>query len=99
MQAQFDGIPVPCYVWHRTTDAFVLKRIEDGLRRAIARVASRVRLAQLGRAADLNVVAEGVETEDQLELLRTAGCGFVQGYLLGRPALPEQVIEALRVTA
>lgn len=44
-------------------------------------------------------MAEGVETEDQLELLRTAGCGFVQGYLLGRPALPEQVIEALRVTA
>jgi EAL domain-containing protein (putative c-di-GMP-specific phosphodiesterase class I) len=52
----------------------------------------------IGRAADLNVVAEGVETEDQLELLRTAGCGFVQGYLLGRPARPEQVIMALAPT-
>lgn len=52
----------------------------------------------IGRAADLNVVAEGVETEDQLELLRSAGCGFVQGYLLGRPALPEQVIQSLSAT-
>ncbi|MDA0137985.1 EAL domain-containing protein [Solirubrobacter sp. CPCC 204708] len=49
----------------------------------------------IGRAAELNVVAEGVETEDQLELLRAAGCGFVQGYLLGRPQPPEQMIAAL----
>jgi diguanylate cyclase (GGDEF)-like protein/PAS domain S-box-containing protein len=44
----------------------------------------------IGRAAELGVVAEGVETEDQLELLRAAGCRFVQGFLLGRPAPPEQ---------
>jgi EAL domain-containing protein (putative c-di-GMP-specific phosphodiesterase class I) len=37
-------------------------------------------------------VAEGVETSDQLELLRGAGCRYVQGFLLGRPAPPEQVI-------
>ena len=37
------------------------------------------------------VVAEGVETEEQLELLRACGCRYVQGYLLGRPAPPEQV--------
>ncbi|MDA0182141.1 EAL domain-containing protein [Solirubrobacter phytolaccae] len=49
----------------------------------------------IGRAADLNVVAEGVETEDQLELLRASGCGFVQGYLLGRPSPPEQVLQQL----
>jgi EAL domain-containing protein (putative c-di-GMP-specific phosphodiesterase class I) len=52
----------------------------------------------IGRAADLDVVAEGVETEDQLELLRASGCGFVQGYLLGRPALPEQVLQQLATT-
>ena len=44
----------------------------------------------IGRAAELGVVAEGVETEDQLELLRAAGCHFVQGFLLGRPVPPEQ---------
>jgi diguanylate cyclase (GGDEF)-like protein/PAS domain S-box-containing protein len=45
----------------------------------------------IGRAAELVVIAEGVETEDQLELLRSCGCTRVQGYLLGRPAAPEQV--------
>jgi diguanylate cyclase (GGDEF)-like protein/PAS domain S-box-containing protein len=45
----------------------------------------------IGRAAELTVIAEGVETEEQLELLRSCGCHRVQGYLLGRPAPPEQV--------
>jgi diguanylate cyclase (GGDEF)-like protein/PAS domain S-box-containing protein len=34
---------------------------------------------------DITVVAEGVETEQQLELLRAAGVQAVQGYLFGRP--------------
>ena len=33
-----------------------------------------------------------------VDLLRAAGCGFVQGYLLGRPSPPEQVLQALSVT-
>jgi diguanylate cyclase (GGDEF)-like protein len=36
-------------------------------------------------ALGLKVVAEGVETEGQLEVVRQAGCEAVQGYLLGRP--------------
>jgi diguanylate cyclase (GGDEF)-like protein/PAS domain S-box-containing protein len=39
----------------------------------------------LSRGLGLNIVAEGVETEQQLEALRNEGCGLVQGYLLGRP--------------
>ena len=35
----------------------------------------------------LQVVAEGVESEAQLELLRGLGCDFIQGYLLSRPRL------------
>jgi diguanylate cyclase (GGDEF)-like protein/PAS domain S-box-containing protein len=40
----------------------------------------------LAHGLGLPVVAEGVEREDQLELLRKAGYDLVQGFLLGRPA-------------
>jgi EAL domain-containing protein (putative c-di-GMP-specific phosphodiesterase class I) len=33
------------------------------------------------------VLAEGLETEDQLRLLRTEGCDEAQGYLWGRPTM------------
>ncbi|MCC6775809.1 MAG: EAL domain-containing protein [Hyphomicrobiales bacterium] len=39
----------------------------------------------LGRELDLAVLAEGVETTEQLEFLAGEGCAEVQGYLLGRP--------------
>ncbi|MDB5504177.1 MAG: Periplasmic sensor diguanylate cyclase/phosphodiesterase [Tardiphaga sp.] len=35
---------------------------------------------------DMSVTAEGVETPEQLEMLRTLGVNYAQGYLLGRPA-------------
>ena len=40
----------------------------------------------LGRGLDLPVVAEGVETKDQLAFLAREACHEVQGYLVGRPA-------------
>jgi diguanylate cyclase (GGDEF)-like protein len=40
---------------------------------------------RLGRDLGLAVVAEGVETLDQLEWLRAAGCTYGQGYLFARP--------------
>jgi diguanylate cyclase (GGDEF)-like protein/PAS domain S-box-containing protein len=39
----------------------------------------------LGRGLDLPVVAEGVETEEQLKFLAAEGCSEVQGYYVGRP--------------
>ena len=39
----------------------------------------------------LDVVAEGVETKEQLEFLRANNCRFIQGYLIGRPAPGEDV--------
>jgi predicted signal transduction protein with EAL and GGDEF domain len=39
----------------------------------------------LGRSLELTTVAEGVETQAQLEILRREGCEEMQGYLIGRP--------------
>jgi predicted signal transduction protein with EAL and GGDEF domain len=39
----------------------------------------------LGRQLDMGVVAEGVETEEQMEMLIALGCTHLQGYLFGRP--------------
>ncbi len=48
-------------------------------------------LLSLGERLNLNVVAEGVETEEELETLRRLGCRRVQGYLTGRPMPRERV--------
>lgn len=42
-------------------------------------------LVALAKSLDLAVVAEGVEREEELALVRDAGCDLVQGYLTGRP--------------
>ncbi|MBD8890586.1 putative bifunctional diguanylate cyclase/phosphodiesterase [Roseibium litorale] len=39
----------------------------------------------LGRSLDVLITAEGVETENQVTLLRAAGCHLVQGYFFGKP--------------
>jgi len=43
----------------------------------------------LARELKLRVVAEGVETKEQLHFLRSRLCGQFQGYLCSRPAPPE----------
>ncbi len=40
---------------------------------------------KLARWMNLSVVAEGVETQDQLDYLRKVGCDYVQGYFLAKP--------------
>ena len=46
-------------------------------------------VAGLGRSLRIGTVAEGIETEDQLLLVRAAGFTHVQGYLFGRPCPAE----------
>jgi diguanylate cyclase (GGDEF)-like protein/PAS domain S-box-containing protein len=44
-------------------------------------------VADLGRRLGIVVVAEGVETQEQLELVQREGCHEVQGFLIGRPGV------------
>ncbi|MEO6170863.1 MAG: EAL domain-containing protein [Lysobacter sp.] len=50
----------------------------------------------MGHSLGLLVVAEGVETDEQLTLLRESGCDEIQGYWLARPMPAEDVLPFLR---
>jgi EAL domain-containing protein (putative c-di-GMP-specific phosphodiesterase class I)/PAS domain-containing protein len=52
-------------------------------------------ILQLARALGRTAVAEGVETHAQREFLARAGCPLAQGFLLGTPAPPEDVVLSL----
>lgn len=45
----------------------------------------------MGHSMHLAVIAEGVETQQQLEFLRIEGCDFVQGYYINRPLSAQRV--------
>jgi EAL domain-containing protein (putative c-di-GMP-specific phosphodiesterase class I) len=47
---------------------------------------------RLGHELKINVVAEGVETEEQYQFLLEAGCNMVQGYLISKPLPLDQFI-------
>ncbi len=46
-------------------------------------------ILDIARYLKVSVVAEGVETEEQLAMLKNAGCDLVQGYYFSRPLPPE----------
>jgi diguanylate cyclase (GGDEF)-like protein/PAS domain S-box-containing protein len=48
----------------------------------------------MGHSLQMEVIAEGVETEDQMQVLRKLGCKCVQGFLLSHPSPPD-VIESI----
>lgn len=74
--SQLRGLPVD----EVKIDRSFIDRMDDERERALVDMVLRI-----GHVLGIDVVAEGVETEHQLEQLRELGCGLVQGYLLGRP--------------
>lgn len=50
-------------------------------------------VAALAQTLGLEVVAEGVETQTQFEVLSQLGCDYLQGYLLGRPMAPDALLD------
>jgi diguanylate cyclase (GGDEF)-like protein len=53
-------------------------------------------IVRFGGAMGLRTTAEGIESPDQWEELRTLGCDFGQGYHFSRPIEPDALIELLR---
>ena len=71
--------------------AFVANVGVDGFDQAIVRC-----MINLGRDLGIRITAEGIETLEQLALLRQFGCDVGQGFLFGRPMFPDDVPEFLR---
>ncbi len=53
-------------------------------------------IISMGHTLKLSVVAEGVETQKQLDFLKSAGCDYMQGFLFCQPVPPEQLGKLLR---
>lgn len=51
-------------------------------------------IIDLAKSLDLNVIAEGVETEEQKQIILNSGCQYIQGYLISK-AVPEAQIDQL----
>lgn len=76
------SLPMHTLKIDRSFTAEIAEPTAEG-RRALGIIRSFVALAE---AYNLSIVAEGVETDRQAELLRGVGCTYLQGYLFGRPA-------------
>ncbi|MCG7994186.1 MAG: EAL domain-containing protein [Candidatus Thiodiazotropha taylori] len=55
-------------------------------------------ILSMGKALELEVIAEGVETEEQLKVLTHLGCEYVQGYYFSKPIPIEQIPEIVPST-
>ncbi len=71
--------------------AFVQEMLLRQDSRAIVRA-----MTQLAASLGMRTVAEGVETQAQLQMLVQAGCDEVQGYLVSRPVAAEALLPLLR---
>ena len=66
--------------------SFVTKLATDHQSRALCET-----IVSIGRSLDIDVVAEGVETPEQLQILQAMGCDEIQGYLVARPVPAEDI--------
>jgi EAL domain-containing protein (putative c-di-GMP-specific phosphodiesterase class I) len=71
--------------------SFVRDLPDDSEDKAIAQA-----IIRMGKALDMTIVAEGVETVAQEAFLRAHGCDEMQGFLFSRPLPPEQLADLLR---
>ena len=53
-------------------------------------------MIQIARLLEVPVIAEGVETKEQMELLKSIGCDIIQGYYFSKPLPPEEFCKLFR---
>ena len=53
-------------------------------------------MLQLGRVLNLAVIAEGVETKEELAFLKKHGCELIQGYYFHKPMSPDKISQLLQ---
>jgi EAL domain-containing protein (putative c-di-GMP-specific phosphodiesterase class I) len=68
----------------------------DGIAESEQRLALAEGIVQIARTLRLEVVAEGIESEVQRDLLTAMGCHYGQGYLLAMPMPPDEAEELAR---
>ena len=72
---------------------FIRAMLDDAGAMAIVKA-----IAAVGRQFNARVIAEGVETEQHLELARKAGCAEAQGFLFGQPTAAALLTRQLAAT-
>ena len=53
-------------------------------------------MTEIARLLEVPVIVEGVETEQQLELLKKLGCDIIQGYYFSKPLPAEEITKLIR---
>ncbi len=71
------------------------KSFVDGMEQSTSQLAIVRAIIVLGHSLNLKVVAEGVENDAQLQLLKTNGCDSVQGYLVSKPLTQSAMLSLL----
>jgi EAL domain-containing protein (putative c-di-GMP-specific phosphodiesterase class I) len=68
----------------------------EGIAESDQRLAVAEGIVQIAKTLSLEVIAEGIETEEQRSLLRSMGCHYGQGYLLAMPMPASQAEDLVR---
>jgi len=68
----------------------------QGVRKEPRRMRILKAIVHLARDLGISVVAEGIETEDELEAIRALECDLLQGFLLSKPIPAELILTRLR---
>jgi diguanylate cyclase (GGDEF)-like protein/PAS domain S-box-containing protein len=78
------------FQWLKIDKSFVNRANEDKKRELMIKTS-----VMIGESLDVRIIAEGIENSDQLELLKSHGCRFGQGYFFSKPLDADSMTEYL----